>query len=117
MRLDSLKHVLGKLSNPFDPSATRGIEECVLKLRRANSMSGRLNIIDMEEDPRKIRSYPLSPKSKKELCPDEGSDEEPFNYPDNVYADSKAANPNGRRGKRFNTVEIQTGLDRDMRRG
>lgn len=42
----------------------------------------------MEEDTRKIRSYPLSPKTKKELCPDTDSEDGgTFDFPDNVYAD------------------------------
>lgn len=50
---------------------------------------------DKEEDPRKIRTYPLSPNTLKEYSLFDRERPEPLDPPDNVYAESKPANPLG----------------------
>ena len=60
---------------------------------------------EKEEDPRKIKSFPLSPKTRKEYDEPISFDiNDRYNQPellDNVYAESKPPNPVGRVGKTF----------------
>ena len=62
---------------------------------------------EKEEDPRKIKTHPLSPRSRKIY-------DEPFQFnkddylreqPDNVYAESKPPNPLGRVGKTYTDAD------------
>lgn len=54
---------------------------------------------DKEEDPRKVRSYPMTPKGMKEYDDVNFGNFNGLPPPDNVYADSKPPDPMGTAGK------------------
>lgn len=106
LREDMLKSIMNQIKGNRDLFLNNKLDELLEQFgnRKCKSMIGLDN--ELEEDEREIRSYPLTPKTKKLY-------EGPFIFDylpreDNVYAESKPPNPLGKIGKEYSDAELQT---------
>ena len=93
------------------------LEDCINEednMKRRNSFPAKGN--EREDTPECLRSYPLSPRTRKELkdplinprALGYGDDEDFWEPEDNVYAESKPPDPLGKLGKTYKNGDTQT---------
>lgn len=106
LREDMLKSIMNQIKGNRDLFLNNKLDELLEQFgdRKCKSMIDFGS--DKEEDDRNIRSFPLTPKTKKQY-------EGPFTFDylpreDNVYAESKPPNPLGKIGKEYSDADIQT---------
>ena len=113
-RKKALKAIMAQVKGNRDLFLNNKLDELLQEFggRKCKSMMALDN--EKEEDSRRIKSYPLSPKSKKEYDGsatfDKDNAYDKLGLLDNVYAESKPPNPGGKVGKSF--VDADTQLNR-----
>ena len=98
MREDMLKNIMGKVKNNQDLFLNNNLDDLFSRFgaRRCNSMGQFEN--DREEDPRRTKSLPASPKDDFKFDKDAYLKDR---YPDNVGAEAQPPNPLSKVGKQF----------------
>ena len=95
-----LKKIMNQIKGNKDLFLNNKLDELISQFgpRRCKSMTGFEN--DMEDDPRRTKSEPMSPRGEEDFTFDKNA-----LMNDNVYAESKPANPLGKIGKNFQDAD------------
>jgi hypothetical protein len=126
LRADALKRLIEMMKGNKGLDLNNRIEDCIDdndQFKRRNSLPAYEN--DREELPERPRSYPLSPRARREmenplinpLALGFAGDDESWTPQDNVYAESKPPDPLGKVGKTYKDGDTQTfmvGGDHDI---
>jgi uncharacterized protein YneF (UPF0154 family) len=99
LRQDMLKQIMNHVKGNKDTHLNNRFDELLTDMgpRRCRSMVEFGN--ELEEDPRRTRSQPISPRADNEF------DNEYLPTIDNVYAESKPADPLGNLGKTYSDFD------------
>jgi hypothetical protein len=107
LRQDMLKQIMNHVRGNKDTQLNNKFDDLLTEMgpRRCKSMIEFGN--ELEDDPRRTKSQPVSPRSDRDF------DNEHLPTIDNVYAESKPADPLGNMGKTFSDFDSQV-LPRDF---
>ena len=103
LRQDMLKQIMNHVKGNKDLNLNNRLDDLLTDMgpRRTKSMIEFGN--ELEDDPRRTRSEPVSPRH----AGDEFDRDTPLPTIDNVYAESKPADPLGRLGKTYSDFDSQ----------
>ena len=103
LRQDMLKQIMNHVKGNKDLNLNNRLDDLLTDMgpRRTKSMIEFGN--ELEEDPRRTRSEPVSPRH----AGDEFDRDTPLPTIDNVYAESKPADPLGKLGKTYSDFDSQ----------
>ena len=115
LRKDALKRLIEMMKR--NKGLNNQLEDCINdedNMKRRNSLPAKGN--PREDTPERPRSYPLSPRTRKELenplinplALGYGDEEDFWEPEDNVYAESKPPDPLGKLGKTYKDGDTQT---------